>query len=198
MDLRIQKTLREIRAAFAELSRARPIEKITVKELCAKALINKATFYFHYKNIGELIEEIEDEFVEKLTGGIDYADLFFTDPEQFILRLWRAFREMPDARLLMNGRRGFDLLGILYESLRRSIYKERPEIKSIDGMDVGLTYMLSGLFAVAPKHRALPVEERAKQAGRATAAVLREYGLRGGKRETADGCGEFGGKPAKA
>jgi AcrR family transcriptional regulator len=175
MDLRIQKTLKGIREAFTELSKTRPVDKITVKELCEKALINKATFYFHYKNIDELLEEIEDEFVEKLAGGIDYTDLFFTDPEQFILRLWRTFRGIPDARFLMNGRRGFDLLGILYESLRRAIFKERPEIKSVEGIDVALTYILSGLFAVGPKHISLSVEERAKQAGRATAAVLREY-----------------------
>jgi hypothetical protein len=37
--------------------------------------------------------------------------------------------------------------------------------------------MLSGLFGVPPKHTSVPFEERAKQAGRATAAVLREYGL---------------------
>jgi AcrR family transcriptional regulator len=177
MDLRIQKTLREIRKAFTELLKTVGVDKITVKELCEKALINKATFYSHYKNIDELIDEIEDEFVTQLTGDIDYADLFFTDSEQFFLRLWRTYREMPNARLLLEGRRGFNLLGILYETLRRSIHKVRPEISQVEGFDIVLTYILSGTFGVNPKHISLPLEERARHTGRVTAAILREYGL---------------------
>lgn len=56
MDLRIQKTLREIRRAFLSLAAEKPLERITVKELCDRALINKATFYSHYDNLDLLIE----------------------------------------------------------------------------------------------------------------------------------------------
>ena len=45
MDLREKKTLRAIRTAFLQLRGQRPLEKITVKELCELAEISKATFY---------------------------------------------------------------------------------------------------------------------------------------------------------
>ena len=45
MDIRIEKTERAIRNAFLELRAAKPLEKITVKELCSLACINKSTFY---------------------------------------------------------------------------------------------------------------------------------------------------------
>ena len=43
MDIRIEKTERAIRNAFLELRAAKPLEKITVKELCSLACINKST-----------------------------------------------------------------------------------------------------------------------------------------------------------
>lgn len=44
MDLRVEKTEKAIKNAFIELRSQKPLEKITVKELCAEARINKSTF----------------------------------------------------------------------------------------------------------------------------------------------------------
>ena len=44
MDIRIQKTEAAIKRAFTELRAQRPVEKISVKELCQLAQINKSTF----------------------------------------------------------------------------------------------------------------------------------------------------------
>ncbi len=174
MDLRIQKTLREIRKAFFDLATEKPMERITVKELCERALINKATFYAHYDNIDSLIEQIEDEFVKKLTGEIEYADLFFSDPEQFISRLLHHFREMPEGAIFLSSSRYLPLICMLLESLRRSIYKARPEIKFVSGIDMAITYIIMGFTGVITAYNKESIELRAKEAGRVTAAVLRE------------------------
>lgn len=175
MDLRIQKTLREIRNAFLSLAAEKPMERITVKELCDRALINKATFYSHYDNMDSLIEQFEDEFVRELTGDIEYADLFFTNPEQFISKLLHQFREMPEGVILLSSSRYLTLISMLLESLRRSIYKARPEIKSAPGIDMALTYIVMGFTGVITSHNKESIELRAKEAGRATAAVLQEF-----------------------
>ena len=177
MDLRIQKTLRNIRMAFMELIKEKPVDDITVKELCERALINKATFYSHYENIGELIVLLEDEYVNEITGKIDFADLFFTDPEQFLLKLWQSYRANPNGVFLMRGRRAMNLLSLLIEGLRRSIYQAHPEIKNIQGADMAITFCVYGISSIAPKYRNLTLEERAKQTGRAIAAVLKEFEL---------------------
>ena len=49
MDIRIEKTERAIKNAFLELRSRKPLGKITVKELCSLAAINKSTFYSHYE-----------------------------------------------------------------------------------------------------------------------------------------------------
>ena len=59
MDIRTEKTENAIKSAFLELRAKRPLEKITVKELCALARINKSTFYTHYQDIYALSEKLE-------------------------------------------------------------------------------------------------------------------------------------------
>ena len=45
MDIRIEKTKTALHNTFLELRSRKPLEKITIKELCEKAQINKSTFY---------------------------------------------------------------------------------------------------------------------------------------------------------
>ena len=73
MDLRIEKTKKAIRNAFIELRTKKPLEKITVKELCALACINKSTFYSHYEDIYALSEAMEQETVASIISGMSSA-----------------------------------------------------------------------------------------------------------------------------
>lgn len=61
MDIRIEKTERAIKNAFLELRSRKPLGKITVKELCSLAAINKSTFYSHYEDIYALSDKMESE-----------------------------------------------------------------------------------------------------------------------------------------
>lgn len=60
-DRRIRYTKQAIKDSLFELMKETPVEKITVKELCAAADINRATFYAHYDTLTALLEEIEVE-----------------------------------------------------------------------------------------------------------------------------------------
>ena len=64
MDLRERKTRRSIREAFLELLATKPLERITVKELAARAEISKATFYLHYHSVFDLSEALQRELVD--------------------------------------------------------------------------------------------------------------------------------------
>ncbi len=70
MDIRIEKTEKAIRNAFIELRSGKPLEKITVKELCQLAYINKSTFYSHYEDIYALSDALELETVASITNSI--------------------------------------------------------------------------------------------------------------------------------
>jgi AcrR family transcriptional regulator len=50
-----------LRDSLMELLEDKPISKITVKELCERADINRTTFYAHYDSPADLLVQIEDE-----------------------------------------------------------------------------------------------------------------------------------------
>ena len=60
-DLRVVKTIEGIKMAFEELIQEKDYEKITVKELCDRARINKKTFYHYYETLDSLLAEMQKE-----------------------------------------------------------------------------------------------------------------------------------------
>jgi AcrR family transcriptional regulator len=63
-DLRITKTRRAIRHTFAAMICEMDYEQVTIKELTARAQINRKTFYFHYPTLDALLGQMQDELVE--------------------------------------------------------------------------------------------------------------------------------------
>lgn len=53
-----------IRGAFTQLLAQKPIQSISIKELCELAGVNRGTFYAHYQDIYDLRAKIEDEMYE--------------------------------------------------------------------------------------------------------------------------------------
>lgn len=60
-DLRVQRTIEAIKNAFEELICETDYEKIKVTELCARARINKKTFYVYYPTLDDLLAEMQME-----------------------------------------------------------------------------------------------------------------------------------------
>ena len=101
MDKRIVKTRKAIRRALIELAEEKPIEKITVKELCDRAEISKPAFYSHYGNLYDVVEEIEDESISQMLERMlelnrddmfgkeflrDFGEQVYTNPLRNVLK----------------------------------------------------------------------------------------------------------------
>lgn len=113
MDLRTERTKRSIANAFLELRKQKPIEKITVKELAELAYINKATFYTHYRDIYDLSDQLEDEFMDSIIHEIPHPESIITDPAL-------ATRELADMLLEKN-----DITNILFSGSRQNLLSEK-------------------------------------------------------------------------
>ena len=59
-------TKKEIRATFLQLLEQKPLSKITVKNLVEACGINRNTFYYYYKDIYDLIDDIFNIEAEKV------------------------------------------------------------------------------------------------------------------------------------
>ena len=70
-DRRIRKTRNAIKNGLAELLLEKSIGDISVRELTEKVDLNRGTFYLHYKDIFDLVEQIETEMFEELQYIID-------------------------------------------------------------------------------------------------------------------------------
>jgi AcrR family transcriptional regulator len=85
-------TKKHLQEAFWELYEVKDIKNITIKEITDLAGYNRGTFYLYYKDIYDILEQIEDELLaeneeykqctEQLTvSPEDIANLFMSDFE---------------------------------------------------------------------------------------------------------------------
>lgn len=63
---RVQMTKRMLREALADLMETQPIGKITVRQLCACADVNRSTFYSYYSDLYQLLYEMEKEVLDEM------------------------------------------------------------------------------------------------------------------------------------
>ena len=85
-DARVKYTKMVLKKALLELMQHKPVNKITVKEICERAELNRATFYAHYSDCFDLLESIEEE----LFGQFERSMQSYT--RSLILRgLWVGF-----------------------------------------------------------------------------------------------------------
>lgn len=69
-DARVRYTTMRIKKAFLTCLAQKPVSKITVKEICDMAEINRATFYKHYEDTFDLLSKLEDEAIEGMQKSI--------------------------------------------------------------------------------------------------------------------------------
>lgn len=64
-DPRVRYTEMIIKKAFLELLQQKPVNKITVREICDRAEINRSTFYKHYLDCYDLMDKLKEEALEQ-------------------------------------------------------------------------------------------------------------------------------------
>lgn len=65
-DLRVRYTQKVIQEAFWRLLNDKPLAKITVKEVCDLAGINRGTFYKHYMDCYDLMDKIQEDMISQM------------------------------------------------------------------------------------------------------------------------------------
>ena len=75
-DLRIQKTRRDLRKSILELLKSNPLEKISVKEICDHAMVNRITFYKYYEDKYLLLDDALNEIKDNILNSIPKSKSF--------------------------------------------------------------------------------------------------------------------------
>ncbi len=79
-DRRIEFTQSLIRDTLFDLMETTPVEKITVSRLCEEACINRSTFYLHYRDIQDVVEQITKNYYSEVMDLVNKTLLTEKDP----------------------------------------------------------------------------------------------------------------------
>ena len=71
VDRRIKYTKMVLKDSFINLLKEKQISKISIKEICENADINRATFYAHYRDQYDLLHQIEQELIDGINQYLD-------------------------------------------------------------------------------------------------------------------------------
>ncbi len=72
-DRRTKYTRKAIRDAFVELLNTKPYSKISVTEICRLAEINRGTFYIHYYDVDDVLDDILNLSFSGVSDTIDHV-----------------------------------------------------------------------------------------------------------------------------
>ncbi|NWK83376.1 TetR family transcriptional regulator [Staphylococcus sp. GSSP0090] len=126
-DLRVIKTRKSIMQAFIKLSDIKDFKHITVKDITQEALINRATFYYHFSDIYDLLDKA---LAEELLINLNYENYKHEKlTEETIANIFKTIAEF---QLSLNRRchRSYpETIGsIIQEHIERVLYKLLLEI----------------------------------------------------------------------
>lgn len=70
-DPRVRKTRLQLRHAMMELLGRKSVQEITVQELTRLADVNRGTFYRHYRDIYDFLDQTEEALIAEFTAVLD-------------------------------------------------------------------------------------------------------------------------------
>lgn len=85
-DRRVRKSKRAIKQAFIQLLKENNLDRITIQQISDLADVNRGTFYLNYEDKYALLDEMENEQIEKIKGFVDIRkmDLSTKNSDRFI------------------------------------------------------------------------------------------------------------------
>ncbi len=172
--------------AFCRLCAKKPVGKITIKEITAKAGYNRCTFYQYFRDVYDLLAYIEDEVIARITDNVTAHVIHKSMTEAFVL----TFRDIhKDDELyydvLMKPENNANFSEKLKRSMAPLLIKKlglRPdEIRTAYMAEIYLSGIMAAVSRWVRNGRDMPAEN--------LAALIREVSLRGfGMAETVKSC----------
>ena len=149
-DARVRYTQRVLKESFLSLLREKPVNKITVKEVCELAELNRATFYAHYSDCFALMESIEQELLDAFGQSLRLIDGF--NVSALIAALYTMVEQHGDAcRVLIFGDASPSVLGRMIDLARPSsiaAWKHQLHHASDAELEMLYTHLSNGLMNV--------------------------------------------------
>lgn len=141
-DLRVLRTQKNIKEAFYALRQKYPLEKIRVRDICERAMINSSTFYAHYTDVFYLSDLLENALIEETFASFDLKDCLFTDTKHFLVQINETLEaHHSEFNTLFNGR-----MDVMYRKLEHQLKEYYCALYQGVYDDIFVSFVISGVM----------------------------------------------------
>lgn len=91
VDMRIIRTVSLLKAALIDLLKTTPYDRISVTDVCDKALVHRTTFYKHFENKEQLLLAALEDQREEIFGNLGTKKLFESPKEIYMYIAYNGF-----------------------------------------------------------------------------------------------------------
>ncbi|NLM76013.1 MAG: TetR/AcrR family transcriptional regulator [Clostridiaceae bacterium] len=156
IDRRVKYTRMVIKESFIDLLEKKDISRITIKEICENADINRATFYAHYSDQYDLLRKIEDEFLDNIRDYLDELDqkIYKENPVLLVEKIFEYIKENAKlCKLLLSERGGLNFQKRVMVLVYDTIINELSGITRITKEDADYVYSftITGCVGIVQK-----------------------------------------------
>jgi AcrR family transcriptional regulator len=150
LDARMRYTQMVLKQSLLTLLKKKPINKVTVKEVCELAEVNRATFYAHYTDCFDLKQSMENELLESFEKALHYVSS--QDVTALIEAIYDTVERNQEAcRVLVLGDTNSAvitrMIALARENSIRSWQKTLPTARTAD-LEMLYTHLSNGLMHV--------------------------------------------------
>lgn len=172
MDKRNENSRRAICDAYMRSLRENPHGKIKIDSLCAAAGVSKATFYNNYKNMADMLRDMEWRFVKTVVNSVPRQSYTFIRPQLFTTELTLAFyRYIDDIKLIFGSDGLVRMLYLMEKEVKAEIFGLYPQYKYDTRMNIILTYCIMGASNANILNPQAPFDELVKTINEITTAM---------------------------
>ena len=176
MDLRVQKTQKNIFEAFTLLRSRKPLEKISVKELTDTAKISKQTFYLHYKDIYDLADQIEQNLIATIMNDIDYPDNLLAHVKQLTVEFFRrAIALGQPFKIIFSDSRVNALTDGIENTLKQALYAQNPSLRADLKTNIYLTVLVQGCYNAYQRYSTIDQDKVVEILSEITDSISKSY-----------------------
>lgn len=156
IDRRIKYTKMIIKNSLLELLKEKPINKITVTQVCNLADINRGTFYNHYLDVYDLLEQIENELFDELYNDIkQFMNLKTMTMDHFIAKLFESVKQNKDiCKIIFSENGNKDIIQKLFYVVHDEMIKEWTKKKtntSLKTLEYIFSFLANGTISMVQK-----------------------------------------------
>lgn len=137
-DLRIIKTKEALHEALLATLKEKPLESISISEICRTAKVNRGTFYLHYNQIEDLFEEYFREIMADLVNSYNepyrhVAKLITSELDPSTIRIFHHIERFKDFyKIVFSKNVPLVYYYLLFEEIKNLLTNEVAEQGEID------------------------------------------------------------------